>query len=60
MTITVYTFEDTEGAESTFITQNAAEAREHAREYDLLCYANEFEFADRELAWDFRKTSEEE
>jgi hypothetical protein len=52
-TITVYTFEDEQGAEQVFTTQNPIEAREHGKLYGYKVMANEFEFSDSEVAWDF-------
>ena len=56
--ITVYTFEDASGVEQTYTTTNAAEAREHGQRYSLRVIANEHEFSDSEVAWDF--TSQEQ
>lgn len=53
-TITVYTFEDAQGAEDSYTTQNPREAQERGRKYGLRVIANEYEFADSETAWDFR------
>ena len=60
MTITAYTFEDADGLEYDFITQNTAEAREHARKHDLVCYANEFELSGRSVAYDFLPQTDDE
>ena len=52
MTITVYRFEDANGAEQMWTTQNPVEAKEHAEKYGYRCLAMEFEYADEELVWD--------
>lgn len=56
--ITVYTFENEQGVEQTFTTQNPIEAREHGKLYGFKVIANEFEFADSDLAWDFTENAD--
>ena len=52
-TISLYTFEDASGSEQTFTTFNAAEAKETAERNGWKCYDNEYEYSDRNPAWDF-------
>lgn len=51
--IILYTFEDADGTEDTFQTSDAQEAERHGQENSLAVYANEYEYADRDLMWDF-------
>ena len=51
--IILYTFEDADGEEDTFQTSDAQEAERRGREHNLAVYANEYEYADRDLVWDF-------
>jgi hypothetical protein len=53
MTITVYRFEDANGAEQMWTTQNPQEAKDYAEKYGYRCFAVEFEYADEEVVWDF-------
>ena len=57
MKIEVYSFEDKEGLDQGFTTQDPEEAKEHAQKYSLKWIANIFEFADSELVEDY--TSQE-
>jgi len=58
--ITVYTFETADGAPMAYSMTDAAEAREHGRKFNLRVIANEYEFADSEVAWDYTgETSDE-
>jgi hypothetical protein len=61
MTITVYTFEDADGNpfNETWSTQDHVEAREYGQLHGLRVIANEYEFVDRDLAWDFTPQEEE-
>jgi len=60
-TVTLYTFEDRDGDEgSTFSTFSATEAKDHGERYALRVIANEYEYSDREVAWDFTGLDEEE
>lgn len=52
-TVTLYTFDDGEGQEDTFTTFNPKEAEDRARSQNLRCFANEYEYSDRDVAWDF-------
>lgn len=60
MTVTVYTFEDASGVEQCWTTMNATEAQEHAFQHGYKCIANEFEWSDSEVAWDFTDTGIDE
>ena len=51
--VTLYTFEDEGGSEDGYMTFSAHEARERAHSQGLRCFANEYEYSDREVAWDF-------
>lgn len=53
MTITVYRFENAQGCEQQWTTQNPTEAKEHAEKYGYKCFAMEFEYSDEEVVWDF-------
>ena len=55
MTVTIYTFESADGREDTYTTSDCTRAKCHAECQSLRCFANEFEYSDRELAWDFTK-----
>lgn len=57
MTITVYSFEDKNGLDMGWTTQDYREAKQHAQEFRLRVIANEFEFADSELVDDFTEKS---
>jgi len=59
MTITVYTFEDANG-EDSFSTQDAREAKEYGARYGYRVLANEYEWADSDVAWDFTPAKEDE
>jgi hypothetical protein len=50
--IEVYTFEDKDGAEQGYVTQDIEEARRYARRYQLRLIANEYEWSDSELVED--------
>ena len=52
-TVTLYAFEDDDGAEQTFSTFNAVEAKDTARMNAWRCLANEYEWSDSEVVWDF-------
>ncbi len=53
-TITVYTFDDgNDGGEDCYQTQNPREAEEYALRYGKRCWANEYEYTDREVAWNY-------
>lgn len=52
MQIEVYTFEDANGTEQGFKTQDIEEARRYARTYHLRLIANTLEWADSELVED--------
>ncbi len=54
--ITQYTFEDADGQELTYTTFDCVEAKSHAESFGLLCIANEYEFSDRDVAWDCRES----
>jgi hypothetical protein len=58
--ITVYTFEDSEGGEDTFTTQKAIEAKDRGQRYGMRVIANDYEWTDSEVAWDFIDHSERE
>jgi hypothetical protein len=45
MDVTVYTFEDADGAEQSFHTYQASEAEETARKNGWRVIANEYEYA---------------
>lgn len=51
--IEVYTFEDREGHEQSFTTQNPTEAAAHGERHGLRVISNRYEFSDSELAWDY-------
>lgn len=51
--VEVYTFEDADGVEQTFTTQDAEEAKEYAREHGYRAVRNVYEFADSETLCDF-------
>ena len=53
MTVTVYTFEDEDGSEQVWTTQNPVEARDYARLNQLKMIANEYEYSDSEVVEDF-------
>lgn len=53
MTLTVYSFEDADGCESGYTTQDYADAKRYAAEYRLRVIANEFEWAESEVVDDF-------
>jgi len=59
MTITVYRFEDGEGCEQDWTTQNAIEAKEYASKHGYKCFAVEFEYSDETVAWDFTESARE-
>jgi hypothetical protein len=54
--ITVYTFEWRDGHVDSFTTQDPVKARERGEQYGFKVIANDFEFTDSELAWDFTGT----
>lgn len=58
--VTVYTFEDCNGVEDSFTTQNAREAEERGRQYSMRVMANEYEFSGSEVAWDFCGSNDEQ
>ena len=58
MSLFVYTFEEADGTESTWSTQDPREAQDHGRKHGLAVIANEYEWADSEIAWDFRPEEE--
>jgi len=51
-TVSLYTFQDREGCEQTFTTFSAREAKEVAEKNNWLCFDNEYEYSDRNVAWD--------
>lgn len=53
-TLTVYTFEDSDGHEQSFETMDAAEARKHAQENKLLMIGNEYEWQEAVPLEDYR------
>jgi len=56
--IEVYTFEDKEGNESDYSTQDYQEAEEYAKEYGYMIIANIYEWQDSELVKDYTPISE--
>lgn len=52
-TVTVYTFEDADGTEDTYTTQSAIEAKDRGQRERMRVIANEYEWTDSEMAWDF-------
>jgi hypothetical protein len=58
-TITVYTFEDSAG-EDTFTTQNPTEAKDRGQRYGMRVIANEYEYSDSEVVWDFTEDDSED
>lgn len=58
-TITLYTFEDADGTEDTFTTYDATVARERGEKYDMKVIANEYEWSDSEVVWDFTSNATE-
>lgn len=58
MSIEEYTFEDKDGRESLFTTQDADEARKYAAEHKLKWIANVYVFADSELVYDYTEPEE--
>jgi len=59
-TVDLYTFEDADGCEQTFTTFSAREAKETADHNGWLCFANEYEYSDRDVAWDFRPSNKDD
>lgn len=57
--ITVYTFEDADGAEDTYTTQDPTEARERGQRYGLRVLANVYEWTEAPVAWDFTASEED-
>lgn len=53
-TITVYSFEDSDGSKDSFSTQDRDEAKDYGRRTGARVIANEFVWDDSETAWDFR------
>jgi hypothetical protein len=51
--ITVYTFEDAEGSEDTYQTQDPREAQDRGRRYGMRVIGNTYEWTDSDTAWDF-------
>lgn len=58
MTVSMYSFADKNGNDQNFTTFNPIEAKEHARQWNLICYENEFEYSDSTIAWDFTESEE--
>ena len=58
--ITLYTFEDENGTEDSYSTQDIADAREYAQRYDRALIANEYEWTDSELIEDYTTAPAEE
>lgn len=58
MSITVYTFEGE--TYDDYSTQDPEEARERGQRYGMKVIANEYEFSDSEVAWDFSPTPDED
>ena len=52
-TVSLYTFEDRDGCEQTFMTFDARKAEETVKENGWICFANEYVYVDREVAWDW-------
>ncbi len=52
-TVTLYTFEDENGTEDSFSTFDGREARDRGQQYGMCVIANEYEWSDSEVAWDF-------
>ncbi len=52
-TVTLYTFEGADGTPDTYQTFSAPEAKERGEKYRLRVVANEYEWQDAEVAWDF-------
>lgn len=48
----VYSFEDVDGVEQTYITPDPTEAKAYARKYALKMIANVYEFVDSEVVED--------
>lgn len=59
-TVTLYTFEDENGCEQTYTTFSPRDAEETAKGNGWLCIANEYEYSDREVAWDYRPKSDDD
>ena len=51
--ISLYTFEDSTGTPDTYHTYNVFEAEERARKYQQRVIANEYEWTDSEVIFDF-------
>jgi hypothetical protein len=51
--VELYTFEDEDGTETGYSTFSAQEAKEHGRKYHLRVIANDYEWQDSEVAWDY-------
>lgn len=60
MSITVYTFEDADGAGRSYQTQDWSEAEEYAQKYHLRVIDNTFEWADSERVADYTLPDDEE
>jgi hypothetical protein len=59
MDIEVYTFEDADGAEQGYTTNDIAEAKRFARHHRLRLIANTFEWTDSELLEDNTPNTED-
>lgn len=57
MDVHLYTFEDADGAEDPFQTDDLAAARDYARANRLVAYDNVFEYADRTVLTDHRSST---
>lgn len=53
MTITVYSFEDADGEVGSFTTLDAVKARDRALQHHLRVIANDYEWSDSEVVWDY-------
>ena len=57
-TVTLYTFENDNGSEDTYTTFNPRDAEDRGRRCSMRVIANEYEYSDHEIAWDFTATDE--
>lgn len=53
MVVTMYTFANGDGIGHIYNTFNPREAEEYARRYHCVCFANEFEYSGRDVAWNY-------
>jgi hypothetical protein len=59
MPLHLYTFEEKDGTESSFSTQNFEEASTFAQKYRMKLIDNTYEFEDSELVEDYTLTDED-